>query len=198
MSASDQIPPGPGHPLWTTSAGEESVALRPDGRSVWRYWIERRWSDVPGYVLWVMFNPSKATVAADNGDGALRLCIRRTRSYVEAGEVNVGALRIVNLFARRGTDVAVESWPRGQALAMEEWVGPNNDRHIVEQAGGASAVVLAWGPSLVRRLGARWRADSVRSLLPKAMCLGVSPSGEPYYAGPRGAPMNAALRPYRP
>ena len=32
--------------------------MRADGMYVYRYWLERRWSDEPGDVPWVMFNPA--------------------------------------------------------------------------------------------------------------------------------------------
>jgi hypothetical protein len=144
-----------------------------------------------------MFNPSRATRDADNGDGALPICIRRAKRLAADREMSVGAVRVVNLFARRATDVVAEGWPRGSGLDSELWIGPDNDRHIREQSERAGLTVAAWGPSLVRTRSVSWRAAQVKAMLVDPWCLSVSPvSGQPYYAGPRGARRDAAIEPY--
>jgi hypothetical protein len=49
------------------------------GLSTFRYCLERRWSDEPGFVLWVMFNPSIATDQVGEDDPAVRFCIKRSK-----------------------------------------------------------------------------------------------------------------------
>jgi hypothetical protein len=175
--------------------GCESTEMRPDGLSVYRYWLERRWSEEPGYILWVMFNPSTAAIGSDNGDRAVPLCLKRSQRIVTQTGLMVGAMRIVNLFARRSTDVDADSWPGGNTLRSSAWIGPSNDDHISEQAGGAALTVAAWGPSLITKKKAVWRSRRVEALLKDPWCLEVNPSGHPYYAGPRGAPTLADIVP---
>jgi hypothetical protein len=177
--------------------GEQGPDRRSDGLSVHRYWIERRWSDAPGFVLWVMFNPSSATVDDDNGDRAVPLCFKRSQGIVAKSGLIVGAMRVVNLFARRSTNIEsdAETWPRGEALRDPAWVGPHNDDHIEEQAAQAALTIVAWGPSLVRARRAAWRADQVEEMLQSPWCLGVNAEGHPYYGGPRGASTGAEIVP---
>jgi hypothetical protein len=142
-----------------------------------------------------MFNPSTATITSDNVDRAVPLCLKRSQRIVAQTGLVVGAMRIVNLFARRATDVDAALWPRGSALRASDWVGPGNDEHIAEQADGAILTVAAWGPSLVTTKDATWRSRQVERLLRDPWCLQVNTGGHPYYAGPRGALMAADITP---
>jgi hypothetical protein len=107
---------------WTHGDAGESDQLRDDGLPIYRYWIERSWSARPRRVLWVMFNPSRATGTDDNNGGALRLCVRRTKQMAIDDGLDVGGLRIVNLFARRATNIAAEGWPKGDWLNNPAWI----------------------------------------------------------------------------
>lgn len=103
------------------------ATLSPCG--LYRYTLARRWASGP-HVLWVMLNPSTAD-ALDDGP-TIRKCVGFARRW------SYGGIVVVNLFAYRSTD------PAGLHIA-DDPVGPENDRHIVEQAKHAQAIVAGWG-----------------------------------------------------
>lgn len=130
----------------------------------YRYLLWRRWADADS-VLFVMLNPSTADATRD--DPTIRRCHRLARAW------GFGAVEIANLFAFRATD------PRDLARA-EAPVGPDNDAILVDAAGRAAAVVVAWG--VHGALGGRDVA--VHRLLRRALrrpllCLGTTRSGAP-------------------
>jgi Protein of unknown function (DUF1643) len=93
-------------PVAFPGKGDESMEERADGElSIYRNWIERRWdNDIPGYILWIMFNPSVATIESDGADRASPLCFQRSQRIALNRTLPVGAMRIVNLFARRSKE----------------------------------------------------------------------------------------------
>jgi hypothetical protein len=121
-------------------------------------------------VLFVMLNPSTADASRD--DPTIRRCVGFAKAW------GFGALSVANLFALRSTDPSV-------LLSAQDPVGPDNDAMILELARKASLVVAAWG---AHKVAAR-RAAAVQSLLPKAVCLGLTSSGQPRH--PLYAPGNA-------
>lgn len=98
----------------------------------YRYLLTRGPAEAP-YALFVMLNPSTAT--ADRDDPTIRRC----RGFAEALGLQ---LRVVNIFAWRSTDP--EAMKRA-ARDGADIIGPENDRHIGEQAAGAATVICAWG-----------------------------------------------------
>lgn len=96
---------------------------------LYRYWLTRVWDEALPQVCWVMLNPSTADATED--DPTVRRCLGFARSW------GCGGIAVVNLFAFRATD------PRALRRAKAP-VGPENDRHIAEQAEGRR-VVAAWG-----------------------------------------------------
>ncbi len=183
---------------WVTARGVESAELRPDGRPRYRYWLERRWSSEPNHLLWVLFNPSRATADGTEDDPAVKACVRRTKRHAaNYPDLAIGAMRMVNLFACRATNTRAERWPTGDGLEALEWRGPDNAEHLEQQTRdpGVAKIVVAWGPTLVSGLRAQNRASEVLAQLGETFCLGQeAKSGQPYYAGPRsryslGAPL---------
>jgi hypothetical protein len=177
--------------------GEESDDVRSDGLSVHRYWIERRWSEASAFILWIMFNPSTATILYDNTDRAVPLCKARTKQLAVQLDLSIGAMRVVNLFSRRATrtDSKAEQWGKGTSLHHPDWIGEENDGHIREQTRQAVLTVVGWGPALLQRHKAEWRAARVEKMLCDPWCLDVNADGHPYYAGPRGAATTALAVP---
>lgn len=116
----------------------KSAVLSPDG--LYRYTLTRELSDDPRTVNFVMLNPSRADHEVD--DPTATRCIGYARRW------GFGRLVLTNLFALRSTD------PKALRSASDR-IGPDNDRHLVEQARGASLVVCAWGND--GALGERWR-----------------------------------------
>lgn len=97
----------------------------------WRYTLERVWDPTKPIVVFVLLNPSTADATRD--DATLRKGMGFAKRWGYGGVV------FVNLFAFRSTD------PKNLTEDYAGMVGPENDRHIVEQAQDAAKVVLAWG-----------------------------------------------------
>lgn len=97
----------------------------------WRYTLERVWDESELLVVFVLLNPSTADAEVD--DATLRRGVGFARAWGYGGVV------FVNLFAFRSTD------PKNLSHDRDGMVGPENDRHILEQVARADRVVLAWG-----------------------------------------------------
>jgi hypothetical protein len=130
-----------------------------------------------------MFNPSVATIESDGKDKATPLCFQRSRRIAQERILEVGAMRIVNLFSRRSTDTVADCWPKHDDLDDVEWIGPDNDLHICCQSSAASLVVAGWGAASTKEKGAQRRADFVEANLVDPWCLNVPGNSHPYYAG---------------
>lgn len=138
----------------------------------WRYVLTRHVENKPRAsraVLFVMLNPSTADETKD--DPTIRRCIGFAKAW------GFDQLVVCNLFGLRATD------PRALYLASDP-VGPENVRHIMEQARLAKKIVLAWGnhgmfmdqADVVR--DALWYADD--PWIPdRVHVLGENKNGEP-------------------
>lgn len=160
---------------------EAAATLSPCG--AYRYTLGRAWGEGETLV-WCMLNPSRADATAD--DRTLTRCVGFARAW------GCGSLVLVNLFALRSTDPAA-------LVAAADPVGPDNDRHLAEQAAGRR-VVCAWGATAAgsRRPTLRDRAGEVLRLLRPAAaelcCLGLSAGGHPLH--PLRLPADRTPRPY--
>lgn len=116
----------------------------------YRYSLHRTWNRrLPG-VAFVGINPSTASATAD--DNTIRKCITLARLW------GFGTFRMLNLFAWRSTD------PDG-LLGLEDPIGPDNDRWIIDGCQGTQRVVMAWGRFHKQRHLVGPRAFVVRRLL---------------------------------
>jgi hypothetical protein len=131
----------------------------------------------PGYVLWVMLNPS--TADASTNDQTMSRVIRFTRRE------GYSHLTVVNLYAWRSRDPDA-------LLRCESPCGPDNDQHIVDAAAGAALIICAWGADPM----APPRARHVEDLLAgqPLWCLGRAKGGEPRH--PLMLPRTTVLQPY--
>jgi hypothetical protein len=136
----------------------------------YRYWLERDWfddTDAAGEVTsrtklgFIMLNPSTADARVD--DPTIRRCISFAKGF------GYGGLVVVNLFALRAT--------KPSALeAVDDPIGPENDRYLLLAASKVSRLVAAWG---AHRFAAA-RANAVGELLPYSLsCLGMTKTGQP-------------------
>ena len=129
----------------------------------YRYTLKRRWGDGP-MLLWVLLNPS--TADAEHDDPTNR------RGIAFSGAWGYRACCFVNLFAFRATH------PRDLKLAGYP-IGPDNDRHIYQQAVNADKVVVAWGNGPEAGY-LEYRDWAVLDLLPGPLyCLGRTKAGHP-------------------
>lgn len=111
-------------------------------------------------VCFVMLNPSTAT--RHRNDPTIRRCIGFATDW------GFDRLRVVNLFGARATRPA-------ELFALDDPVGPGNDRALRRELRSAELVVAAWGVHGARRaaeLVPRLRFDDWR-------CLGTTKDGHP-------------------
>ncbi len=150
-------------------SSDEPLAPTPSGAQGggrYRYALWRRWSDAPARVF-ILLNPSTADAATD--DPTIRACVRHARHD------GAGAIRVVNLFARRATD------PRDLKQARSP-IGPGNDDELRATLALASAndvpVWLGWGN---HAFAGRDRAvlDMIRESEVHAYALALNKSGAP-------------------
>ncbi len=99
-----------------------------DGR--YRYTLRRTGLGGDGQCLFIMLNPSTADAETDDPT------IRRCTSFAKAW--GFSQLWVGNLFAYRATD------PK-ELLTVDDPVGPDNDRYLMDLAMSANLVVCAWG-----------------------------------------------------
>ena len=103
------------------------ATIDPTGQ--YRYSLWRQWDDRP-QITFIMLNPS--TADANTNDATIRRCIGFARAW------GYGRLEVVNLFAYRTTH------PRS-LMQIEDAIGPDNDRHLLQASQQAQKVILAWG-----------------------------------------------------
>ena len=116
-----------------------------------------------GTCLFIMLNPSTADEHLN--DPTVTRCIDFARQW------GFRYLEVVNIFAVRGTDPHV-------LREVEDPVGPENNRHILEAVEESDRVIFAWGAHGVYMD----RGDDVLRLvtaLKPAQCLGFTQKGQP-------------------
>lgn len=121
-----------------------------------------------GVLLWIMLNPSTADATQDDPT------IRRVQGFTRSWGYRVAV--VCNLFAARTTN------PKRLA-EFPDPVGPENDRHILDCAGLADGIALAWGAHRM----ATERGQAVIGMIRRAsqyrhfnfLCLGLTDSGAP-------------------
>ena len=107
----------------------------------YRYQLREIWDASKPLVLWLLMNPSVA--CTDHSDPTLR----KTGTFARAW--GYGGKLVGNVHAYRATD-------KSRLLEVDDPVGPNNNRMILQMAADAKTVVLAYGqpPSDLRARGA--------------------------------------------
>ena len=136
-----------------------------DTTGTYRYTLWRRWSLESPQITFIMLNPSTADEARD--DPTIRRCIGFAKTW------GYGALEVVNLFAYRA------AFPTA-LRSVENPIGIENDRYLLQAAERCAALVLAWGTlgSLLdrdREVFKLLAGGKARTLY----CLGVTRDGYP-------------------
>lgn len=127
----------------------------------YRYALWRRWEeDHADYAMFVGLNPS--TADETNDDPTIRRCIAYAKEWGYSG------LCMTNIFAFRATDPDVMK-------AVNDPIGPENDRWLRKCAEGAGVVVAAWGTHGTHMQ----RASAVQRLLPMLSYLRLTKDGHP-------------------
>ena len=106
----------------------------------YRYQLREVWDPTKPLVLWLLMNPSVA--CTDFSDPTLRKTGKFTRAWGYGGQL------IGNVHAYRATN-------KTRLLEVDDPVGPENDRMILEMAAQAQMIVLAYGkpPKILRSRG---------------------------------------------
>ena len=139
----------------------------------YRYQLREVWDPGRPMVLWLLMNPSVACL--DHADPTLRKTGNFARIWGYGGQW------VGNVHAYRSTN-------KNRLLEVEDPVGPDNDRLILERAEQAQTVVLAYGqpPKQLRA-----RCPSSRSPAPP-------PAVVSFAIGPRWNPRSPALPALQP
>lgn len=152
-----------------------------------RYTLHRR---IPSMLRWVrpclfiMLNPSTADATQD--DPTIRRCLGFAKRE------GCTSLTVVNLYALRATDPAALT--QQGPVEMVAIIGPDNDRHIREQAEQhrLGIIVAAWGAHPM----ARRRERAVADIIGPMYCLGTTKAGAPRH--PLYVKGDAPLLPWEP
>ncbi len=129
----------------------------------YRYQLSEVWDPDKSLVLWVMMNPSVACV--EYRDPTLRKTGAFSRSWGYGGQL------VANVHAYRATN-------KYNLLDVDDPVGPENDRAILEMAQKAEQIILAFGQP---PRGLRHRGQEVIKLLahhPKVSYLRLAKDGK--------------------
>lgn len=129
---------GKSRPAWPADSAVSAVF---SDCQRYRYQLREIWNPAGPLVLWLLMNPSVACV--DYGDPTLRKTGTFARAWGYGGQL------VGNVHAYRATD-------KKRLLELDDPVGPENDRMILEMAAEAKTVVLAYGqpPKALRARGA--------------------------------------------
>ena len=141
----------------------------------YRYTLERDWGGVFGTVMFVMMNPSAADVTKDDAT------VAKCRNYVD--DWGFDRLLVGNTFAYRATD-------QKRLLEVDDPVGPENDRYLLEMARRSDRIVFAYGiphtslryrgPQVVRMFEQDGHAAKIHAL---KLCADGTPSHPLYLRG---------------
>ena len=112
------------------SADVRSTAVFGGAGDCYRYTLIRTWNPALPPMMWVMMNPSTADPQVD--DPSVAKCQRLARAW------GYGGILVGNTFAYRATDKA-------RLREIDDPIGPENDRHLVELARKAELVLFAYG-----------------------------------------------------
>ena len=138
--------------------GKQSAVFSSCGR--YRYGLSRVWDERKPVLLFIMLNPS--TADAEQDDPTIRRCIAFAKSW------GYGGLLAGNLFGLRATDPSL-------LYENSDVVGEENDKHLIQMAALCKRVVFAWGNHGILHE----RGIAVKSLFPKAWCIGKNKNGQP-------------------
>lgn len=139
------------------AAGAASADVRGD----YRYKLTRTWDPGAEPLVFILLNPSTADASQD--DPTIRRCMGFAKRW------GFGSIVVVNLYAYRATK------PRDM-LAVDDPIGPDNDRIIAEAVEG-NTVVAAWGTNARPE-----RVAEVLQLIPRTaelLALEITKDGHP-------------------
>ena len=119
-----------GKTLIPVPAWMRSRAVFGGGNEEYRYTLSRTWDDSLPSVLFLLMNPSTASIKAN--DPTVAKCCRYAMAW------GYGSLWVGNSCAYRATD-------QKRLITAPDPIGPENDKYLVEMADQASLIVMAYG-----------------------------------------------------
>jgi len=134
-----------------------------DRCSRYRYALWRAWSADYPRVAFILLNPS--TADEQWNDPTIRRCMGFARAW------EFGAVEVVNLFAYRATEAKM-------LLKIDDPVGEENDRFLLQAVERCSTVVVGWG-TRGTLLGRDRQVISQLSGRNDVYCLGTTSGGQP-------------------
>jgi hypothetical protein len=143
-------------------AGMEFGAIF-DAGGRYRYALWRTWSNDYPRIAFIMLNPSTADEQRD--DPTIRRCIGFARAW------QFGSVEVVNLFAYRATDAK-------ELLKVDDPVGEENNRFLIQAVERCSTVVVGWGTGGTL-LGRDRQVMELLAGRQDVHCLGVTKDGQP-------------------
>lgn len=126
----------------------------------YRYELRRTWDESKYTVLFICLNPSTADHRQE--DNTSRVCINYAKRW------GYGGVIIANLFGYRATDPTL-------LKKVEDPIGPENDRHLLDLVREAPVTVCAWSNDG----GYMNRDKTVLDLVPNPYCLTILKGGHP-------------------
>lgn len=130
-------PGGKSRPAWPADSCVTAVFSE---CQQYRYQLREVWDPSRPLVLWLLMNPSVACL--DYSDPTLRKTGKFSRTWGYGGQL------VGNVHAYRATD-------KNRLLEVDDPIGPDNDRLILEMATEVQTIVLAYGqpPKALRPRG---------------------------------------------
>jgi hypothetical protein len=107
-----------------------STAVFGGANQEYRYTLSRTWDDSLPSVLFLLMNPSTASIKTN--DPTVAKCCRYAMAW------GYGSLWIGNSCAYRATD-------QKRLITAPDPIGPENDKYLVEMADQAALIVMAYG-----------------------------------------------------
>jgi len=132
-----------------------------DRTQTYRYLLRRSWEQSKPCIAFIMLNPSRAD--AQLNDPTIRRCLGFARTW------GYGSLVVANLFGFRAAN------PK-QLHQVEDAIGKECDRYILEAIALSRCTVIAWGNGGTLAGRDRTVLDLIRT---EVYCLGMNRSGQP-------------------
>lgn len=148
-----------------------------DATGQYRYQLTRHWDDTRPGLAFIMLNPSYADHQQD--DPTLRRCTRLAQQW------QYGSLIVVNLFAYCTASPPV-------LKTVDEPIGKENNRFILQGCQTAEHILLAWGNWGSLHDRDRTVLKLVAPYRDRLYCLAINRTGQPRH--PLYVPQNTQLR----
>jgi hypothetical protein len=134
----------------------------------YRYFLKRSWDSTKPSCCYICINPSLADDKSD--DNTVTRCIILSKG------LGFGSIEMVNLFAFIDTN-------KTTFYDVDDPVGPENDKYILQSVKRCDKVIVAWGNE-----GSHLKRDEIvlkylKPIVKSLYCLGNNKDGQPKHPG---------------